>query len=362
MWNGFILLTSCLLSFNFARAQTLSARPTHPISWQHMLPTGESPGWASDTWVEFEVINANYWAAPTTFTNLKTGKQLTLTADYEQTSLFVEFGKAISKKWAIAIEIPYAARHEGKTTDRFIDEFHDFFHFDNFGRPLYPFGQSIFETSTDGVRRGPYNAPSGAGNLKLKLKYWPVQGEKNTGVGFGLHIKAPIEDEEKGMTSGEVDVTAMMNAGVLIGQQSAFYTTAAVTYAKNNWMFKDWPRNEILWMIDFMFDIGLNDKWGVIFDFSFHSPLMKKKQLDIVYAGSTTKEKVYEKIASGYNSLVEVRGQQMIGLRRKFGTNNMWIFYFLEDWGPGDKDHNNDMVYSTGQPDFGLGTKIIFNF
>lgn len=362
MWGSFVFIISILvLTAHPSLAQTLSARHTHPISWQHMLPSGEAPGWSKDSWIEFEVINGNHWAAPAKFKNKATGKELTFTADYEQTSLFVEFGKALSKKYALAIEVPYAARHEGTTSDKFIDDFHDFFHFDDFGRPKYKDGQSIFETSTDGVRRGPYNAPSGAGNIKLKLKYWPVQMERNTGVGFGLHLKVPFEDKEKGMTSGEVDATAMMNLAFPIFEKSTVYTTFAVTYAKNNWMFADWPRNELLWMMDFMFDFALGEKWGIILDFSFNSPLMKKNKLDLVYSGTTDKDKVYEKIASGYNSLVEIRGQQMVGLRRKFGNDNLWMIYFLEDWGPGDKDNNNDMVYSTGQPDFAIGTKFIFN-
>lgn len=362
MRGSLFLILSYFAATTSLQAHTLSARQTHPISWQHMLPNGEAPGWSKDSWVEFEVINGNHWAAPAKFRNKSTGKELTFTADFEQTSMFIEFGKAISKKYAVVVEVPYAARHEGSSTDDLIDNFHDLFNFDDFGRPLYDFGQSIFETSTDGARRGPYNAPSGAGNIKLKLKYWPVQMEDNTGIGFGLHLKVPVEDKEKGMTSGEIDTTAMMNIAFSIFGDSKMYTTFALTYAKNNWMFSDWPRNKLLWMMGFMFDFSIGDKWGVIFDLGLNSPLMKKDKLEFIHQGTTEKEQVYEKVASGYNSLVEVRGQQMIGIRRKLGTESLMLFYFLEDWGPGDKDNTNDSVYSTGQPDFAIGTKFIFNF
>lgn len=357
-----MLLFLISLLFQTANAETLSARPTHPIGWQHMLPGGETPGWTSDKWVEFELSNANNWAAPATFLNRRTGKELTFTADFEQTTIYVEMGRALSKNWAIALEVPYAARHEGSSTDKIIDDFHDAFKFDNFGRPLYPYGQKIFETSTDGVRRGPYTAPSGAGNLKLKIKYWPVQWERSTGVGMGLHIKAPIEDREKGMTSGEVDATGMLNVAVPFGEKSAMYTTFAATYAKHNWMFADWPRHTTLLTFDIYFDFAIFEKWGIIFDFLYSSPLMKKRDLEFQYKGTTDKEKTYEKIASGYNSLVEFRGQQTIGLRRTFSEKSKLLIYIVEDWGPGDRDHNNDMVYSMGQPDFGIGTKFIYGF
>lgn len=357
LFGSFVVMLILVSSFE-VYAQALSARQTHPIAWQHMLPSGEAPGWIAPSWVEFDVVNGNHWAAPTTFLNKKNGKTLTLTADYEQTSIFVEMGKSLSKNWAIALEVPYAARHEGKTSDRVIDKFHEFFDFDNFGRPLYPYGQKIFETTVDGDRRGPHEAPSGAGNLKLKLKYWPVQWSRNTGFGVSAQIKAPIEDEQKGMTSGGYDYSLLLHLAFPLGDQSGVYTTLGATHAPDNWMFKDWPRRESHWMIDTLFDIGISEKWGVILDFAFYSPLMKKKDLDIQYEQTTDKGKIMEKIASAYNSLVEFRGQQMVGLRRKFGKDNFWMFYFLEDWGPGDKDHNNDSVYSTGQPDFALGFKI----
>lgn len=344
-----------------SNAQTLSPRQTNPISWQHMLPTGEAPGWLSKTWVDLEVINGNHWAAPATFRNRKTNKELTFTSDFEQTSLFAEMGKSLSKKWAVAVEVPYAARHEGKTSDRMIDQFHKLLNFDHFSRPYYPYGEQIFETSTDGQRRGPYEAPSGSGNFKFKVKYWPVQWKRNTGWGFSAHVKTPFEDKEKGMTSGGFDYSLLTHLAFPFGQNSGIYTTLGGTYTKDNWMFKDWPRKEFHWMVDSFFDLAFSEKWGIILGFALHSPLMEKKDLDIVYKGTTQKDQIQEKIASGYHSLVEPRGQQTLGIRRRFGTNNMWMVYILEDWGPGDKDNNNDMVYSSGQPDFALGFKLIYN-
>lgn len=359
--GSLFLLVTLFFYSNLCQSQTLTARPTHPLDWQHMLPTGESPGWRSDSWVEFEAIEANYWAATATFRNKKTNKELTFTADYEQTSVFVELGKALSKKFAVAIEVPYAGRSEGTTTDRIINDFHELLHFDDFGRTLHPYGQKIFETSTNGVRRGPYEAPSGFGNIKLKLKYWPIQWKRNTGLGFSFQVKVPTENEQKGMTSGYFDYSGLMNAAFPMGAKSTFYTTLGVTYAEKNWMFNDWPRNKFLYLIDFTFDVGISEKWGVILDFSFRSPFMKRKDIEIEYSTSTAKEQAYEKLASGYNSLVEYRGSQMIGVRRNFGKNNVWLAYFLEDWGPGDRDNNHDMVYSSGQPDFGIGTKFILS-
>lgn len=308
--------------------------------------------------MDFTITNSNHWAAPGNFINRKTQNDLTFTADYEQTAFFIEMGKPLSKKYAVSLEVPYVARHEGAMTDKLINSFHKFFDFDNFGRPSHPYGQKIFETSTNGTRRGPLEAPSGAGNLKLKLKYWPIQWKNKTGVGASASVKAPIDDAEKGMTSGGFDYHGAIHLGYPIGQRSAVFSTLAFSYLNDNWMFSDWPRNKFLWMFDVMFDLALNQKWSVVLDFMFQSPLMKKDDLGFVYTGSTIEEQVYEKVASGYFSLVEIRGQQMIGVKRTFGKNHFWSAYFIEDWGFGDKDNNNDMVYHNGQPDFGIGFKI----
>ncbi len=326
-----------------------------------MLPSGEAPGWTHKKWLNVEFLEANYWAAPSKFINTNTGKTLTFTSDYEQTTFFLEAGKEVSNKLAAGIILPVTLTHGGDAIDQFITGYHKLFHFDSFGRPDYPKGQTIFETSTDGVARRSDHAPSGIGNIQLKLKYWPIQWRRDTGLGVTFALKLPVSGVRNAMTSGSIDPSLLLHFAFPIGEESYFYSSIGASYVSQNWMFQDWPRRKFLWMTDLMFDLSISEKWGIILDQSFQAPFMKRHDLEFVYTKTTEHGKKEEKMASGFNSLAEIRGQQMIGFRRYINSKkNLWLIYFIEDWGFGAKDVKKDFTYSNNQPDVGIGTRFIF--
>ncbi len=361
-WAILFIIFSHILFFIPTRAQVIAPRQSHPIASQHFIPGPEAPGWLSSKWFDIEIVEANFWNAETTFINRKTGKTLTHVSDFEQTVIFMEYGQAINQKWAWAIEIPYYLRHEGDFSDKLIDEFHKAFHFSRYSRHLYPSGRYLHSTSVDGAVQGPRDAPSGVGNIKLKFKYWAVKGRKNTGFGWSTHFKIPVEDETKGTTSGSVDISQMIHIGIPIGQESAVFINGGITYAHRNWMYSEWPRNKILWMADITLDSRVTEKMSILFSLSAYSPLMKKSDLEFVYSTSDAKERKEYEIASGYNGLVEIRGQQSLGLKFDFNQTDSWSVFFIEDWWFGDKDQNGDPVYSHNQPDVGIGTRLTFQF
>lgn len=353
---------STFVTPTYLNAQVLSPRQTHPIASQHFLPGPEAPGWLSKKWFDVEIVEANFWNAEGSFTNKKTGRTLTHVSDFEQTVMFIEYGRSFSEKWAWAVEIPYYLRHEGDFSDGLIDEFHKAFHFSRYNRHLYPEGRYLHSVTVDGVRQGPLHAPSGVGNIKLKAKYWAVKGKGNTGLGWSTHLKIPVESETKGTTSGSVDISQMLHLGFPVGQASNIYLNAAITYAHRNWMYSEWPRNKILWMGDVTVDAKVTEKMSILFSLAAYSPLMKKSDLEVNYSTTDPKEQKEYLMASGYNGLVEVRGQQSIGVKFDFGDNDYWSLYFIEDWWFGDKDQNGDPVYSHNQPDVGIGTRLSFHF
>lgn len=344
------------------QAQVIAPRQSHPIASQHFIPGPEAPGWLSKKWFDVEIVEANFWNAESTFTNKKTGRTLTHVSDFEQTVMFMEYGQAMNEKWAWAVEIPYYLRHEGDFSDKLIDEFHKAFHFSRYNRHLYAEGRYLHSTTVDGNIQGPRDAPSGVGNIKFKVKYWAVKGRKNTGLGWSTHFKVPVEDETKGTTSGSVDVSQMIHIGIPIGTDSAVFINGGITYAHRNWMYSEWPRNKILWMGDVTFDARVAENLSIIFSLSAYSPLMKKSDLGFVYSTSDAKARKEYEIASGYYGLVEVRGQQSLGLKFDFNQTNYWSIFFIEDWWFGDKDQNGDPVYSHNQPDVGIGTRLTFQF
>lgn len=343
-------------------AQVLTPRQTHPIASQHFLPGPEAPGWLQKKWFDIEIVEGNFWNAETTFINKKTGRELTHVSDFEQTALFMEYGRAISEKWAWAVEIPFYYRHDGDVGDHIIDEFHKSFRFSRYNRNLYPQGRSLHETKTDGVRRGPNNAPSGIGNIKFKFKYWAIKNVRNTGVGWSTHIKLPVDDEKKGLTSGSIDVSQMLHLGFPIAVDTSLFFNAGITYVHRNWMYGDWPRNKILWMADLALDLRFSEDWSFIASLSAYSPLMKKQDLGYVYPSTDPLERKNYELASGYNGLVEIRGQETLGVKYHLREQDSWSLYFIEDWWFGNKEQNGDPVYSHNQPDVGIGTRIILHF
>ncbi len=92
------------------------------------------------------------------------------------------------------------------------------------------------------------------------------------------------------------------------------------------------------------------------------SPLFNKQYLDYVYTQTGEQEQLEERVASAWNSLVEWRGSENIGIKYSWGKGSSINFAFVEDWGIGSEDQASDGLYVNNAPDFQFMTQWHFNF
>jgi hypothetical protein len=368
LYTPFRMALSSLLFFSVpAEASRTTYQSVNPFGWAHLMPTGETPGWSAKSWINFELSQANIWNSETTrIKNKKNKKEIQFLADYEQTSGILEVGRALGPKWAASLVVPYAYR-DGGLLDDFIDHFHTAIGSYRFSRQFFQKDRTMYRI-TDGdqttLDRG---EGGGLGNLKLKLKFWMWQwrgsekGACECGLSAGVHVKAPLEPENRGFTSGAWDYSSTFHFGLPLGKSSGFFATSAFTYTSPDDLTKDWPLRRWHQMYEASFDLSLAGGWGLLLIGRVESPWLNKGEVDFVAGSDDSEQVLAQKGASGWNGLVEWRGSQSLGLRYR-GSVFDGSFQIVEDWGLGGADERADHLYVNNAPDVAFVFKLNSSF
>lgn len=332
-----------------------------------MLPVGETPGWSQPQWMNFELNHANIWNMQFNMTDRRTGDVYSYKADFEQSSAILETGWALTNFLAFALEIPYANRNGGFLDD-FIDQFHVFIRGNRFLRHLNePFGNSMSVQKNGEEQLGSEHG-EGVGSVKAKLKLWllqwrsPTPGVCECGFALSAQAKFPTTNRDRGLSSGSRDYSGLVHLGVPLWKYAGVWATAAFTKLGSNDTFGDWPRREWLQMYELTFDLGLGPNFGVLIQGRTESPFMMREHLDYNYTTADRDGQTAERIASGWNSLVNWRGSQALGIRWRWGQGSQVNFMMIEDWGLGDKDERNDKLYVNNAPDVAFISQWHFVF
>lgn len=339
-----------------AGATRTSYHNAHPVGWMHLLPVGETPGWTTGSWLTVELNHANIWNHEFTMTDKRSGSVYTYKADFEQSSAIVNIGHAFSESWAFGIEIPYANRNGGFLDD-FIDQFHRFIRTDRFLRHFNePFDNS-FAIRNDGDDTLGTERGEGVANLKAKLKWWflkwrsPTPGVCDCGMALSAQAKFPTRHRETGLTSGTNDYSALAHLGVPLWKYAGAWATAGFTKVGRNDNLEAWPRREWLQMYELSLDLGFGPSFGLVLQARVESPLLMREHLEYNYTYMSPEYQSEEKVASGWNSLVEWRGSQSLGFRWNFKSGSGVNLMMIEDWGLGNKDNRGDWNYVNNAPD-----------
>ena len=362
------LLLGAAMPFT-ALAQMTSYRYHGPIPMMHNLPVGETPGWATPnaTWFNLEIGYSSIWNHQASFTDTRNSNIYTFFADYEQATAFAEIGQAFGDTLSVAVEFPYT-NHNGGFTDDFVDQFHTWIGSDRFMRDESAKFGNHFVLQKNGVDLLTSEHAEGMGSIKAKIKLWLLQwrgtsvGSCDCGFSISGQAKFPTQRRDHGLSSGSNDYSGLAHLGVPIGSYSGIWATAAVTKLGTNEVLKDWPINTWQQMYELTMNLGLGENLGLLLQARAESPLMEKKYLSFNYTQSDPQLALEERVASGYNSLVEWRGSQTIGIRWRWSAGNEINFIFTEDWGIGTQDQSGDGLYINNAPDFQFATQWHFVF
>lgn len=365
------VLFSVLVFFSFLNVVSANAptsyRLANPIGWMHSLPTGEMPGWSSDFWMQLEFSQSNVWNSPIDLQHRSTGQEYRYMADFEQSSAVLELGGALTSFFAFSVELPYAHR-DGGGLDRFIDNFHIVIGSLRFNRPEYETNQSIFDIEQDGVDQLDSLSESGLSNIKYKFKLWWLKwrgfqpGSCDCGFATSAHIKVPLVDARRGLTSGTTDYSLLWHLGIPINNMSAFWISSAVTHLPHNPTFEQWPRREWHQMYEVSMDFALTESWGVIFQARMESPFMNKEHLNIIHTTEESKEQLLNRISSGWNGLVHWRGSESLGLRYRISPSSQINGLIIEDFAYGRFDEIGDELYINNAPDVAFVLQTTWGF
>jgi hypothetical protein len=338
-----------------------------PVSGMYDLPVGESAGWSSSTWFNLELTAGSIWNHGAHFTDTRNHNDYYLFADYEQETAVAEIGQALTQNIAVAVEVPYV-NHNGGFMDDFVDQFHTFIQSDRFMRDSNPKFGNHMVVQTNGVNQLSSEHAEGAGNMKAKLKYWmyhlnsPTPGACDCGLAVSGQVKFPLQSRLHGLTSGQNDYSGLIHLGIPFASNSGIMTTAAFTKLGRNDTFQDWPMRTWQQMYELDLHLGLGKSWSVILQARAESPLFNKQYLNFTYTTTDDQEMLEERVASGWNSLVEWRGNEDIRFRYSWGKGSYWDFGFVEDWGIGSEDQATDGLYVNNAPDFQFMTTMHFSF
>lgn len=357
--NGLFCAISALLITGATRpafAERVSYRNAHPIAWMHQLPVGETPGWSAPQWLNLEFNHANVWNNKFTLTDRRTGDTYTYKADFEQSSAILETGWAFTDSFAFALEVPYANRNGGFLDD-FIDQFHVLIGSDRFLRHLHDEFGNDFSVTKNGVEQLTSDHGQGVGGFKAKMKWWlwqlksPTAGVCDCGFALSGQVKFPTQKHSLGLSSGHNDYSVLAHLGFPMWKYAGAWMTAAYTKLGDNENFKGWPRRTWAQMYELSLDLGFGPNLGLILQARTESPIMEKGELSYNYSYTDPKGQIAERVASGWNSLVEWRGSESIGLRWRWGQGSQVNLLMVEDWGIGAKDGRNDALYVNNAPD-----------
>ena len=341
-----------------------SYRNANPVTWMHQLPVGETPGWSGLFWSNLEINHANVWNMQANIRDKRTGSVYTYKADFEQSSAILEMGAPLSQTLALTFELPYANRNGGFLDD-FIDQFHVLIDSDRFLRHLNEEFSNSYVIRKDGVDQLSSERAQGLGSVKAKLKYWPLQWVTDgCDCGFALsgQAKFPTQSRKFGLSSGTNDYSGLAHLGSPINKFSAIWATAGFTKLGANENFAGWPRRDWQQFYELSLDIATGPHFGFILQARTESPYLSKEHLEYQYTYPGARERVIERVASGWNALTAWRGSQSIGLRYKWDKGNRVNLLFVEDWGTGDKDGRNEPLYVNNAPDIALINQWHFTF
>jgi hypothetical protein len=330
----------------------------------HDLPTGESPGWASRFWANLSVSEGNVWNAPTTVRRKDNGQNLFYFADFEQTTLAANIGIQLAPDFAFALDIPVVMR-SGGIMDHIIDEFHQMIKVHRFNREAYGFDESHFNVATNGQSSLSAGEVGGVSHVKGKIKYWPIKWGKDCacGLGMSVQLKAPLGGVEQGLDSGGWDSSFLAHIGIPLHGDGAVYITAGATWVPQNRAFYDWPRNQVLYMTEWAFDLPISQRWAITVWDRLESPLIKRTAVDISYQTRTPGDQLDELISSGWDALVMWRNYVSVGVRYQAAPNQTWYFEMVEDVGLGrGADGTDDINYANGAPDILFDLRFSYAF
>lgn len=330
----------------------------HPLTWASLLPTGESPGWKTNSWTQVELSEANVWNTDIKLYNYQSEKYIKYVADFEQTSLVLEYGRAINSQWAHSLVLPITYRGGG-FLDHFIDQYHIFIHSQRMNRDEYPENRFRLDMSVDDVSLFSTSKRLGVGNVKYKLKYWPWQIKGNAcacGFSTSLQIKAPVDSYKNGFTTGEFDYTSLSAIGIPLGNLSAIWFNFALTYVSKNRLTEDWSFRQWHQMYELSIRWGLNSKWNIPLHLRMESPFVRKDYLALVNDTDESYEKYTQRVGASWQSLTQWRGSESIGIQYLASDTQKWDFTLVEDWGFGRYNNTSSRVYLNNAPD------VVFRF
>lgn len=366
----FVCFALIVFAFVYSRQshafQPTSLHQPHPLGWMHYLPVGEQPGWQGEKWAFVELSNSNVWSAPLKMKNSKTGDIYQYRADYEQISAIAEIGSAVNKKLAVSMELPFAYR-AGGMMDGMIDSVHDQLGTRTFNREMYGRNEYHYSIKTNGkeyVTDGPLKSLS---NIKPKIKYWFRQSssKKNScpcGLAVSAQLKIPMINDSYGSANSKLEPSLLFHYGAPMWTQSAVWFTAALTKSGSSPQLPNWPTEKVHQMYELSFDLGITNKWGVLFQARMDSPFLDAKQVEYVDSTNSTNSRDYvrARAATAWNSLVRWQGMEAAGVRYRDKKTQV-NFLIAEDWGSGNYDAA-DNIYSNNAPDinFVLQTAVTF--
>jgi len=367
MLSTILLIITALGVAVSVSGETISYRLAHPVGWMHLLPVGEAPGWSQSRWFNLEVAQANIWGIPFEMTDKRNGNVYFYQADYEQTSAIANFGWALGSQVAVAFEVPYA-NHNGGFLDDFIDQFHVLIQSDRFQRQMHPKFSNKLVIKKNGVDQLSSSHAEGVGSLKTKLKIWFWQiksatpGACDCGAAASFHVKAPTQKAERGLSSGGIDYTGMLNIGFPLFEASGFWFTTAVTYLDGNKVFRDWPMRRWLQMYEASLTFGITQSWSFVLQGRYESPLFSKEHVEFTYNYDQPRNRDLERSNSGWNSLMYWRGSESFGFKYRWSDGDYANFLFVEDWGRGKYDSSGAVTYINNAPDVQFLTQWHFGF
>lgn len=352
--------------FNAEAYQPTSMRQPHPLGWMHALPVGEQPGWITEKWAFVELGNANVWSAPLRMRNKKTGDTYDYRADYEQISLIAEVGAAVNKRLAVSMELPIAYR-AGGFMDGLVDEVHQQLGTRTFNREMYGKDEYHYSIKTNGeeaVTSGPLKSIS---NVKPKIKYWFQKIESSTnpcpcGGAVSAQLKIPMQNDSYGAANGKLEPSLLLHYGLPLFSTGAVWLTAAYTRMSPDPQMKGWPLRRDHQMYEASFDVGVTDRWGILFQARMDSPFMKVSDLEYVdiTGAATSKDYIKARAATSWNAMVRWQGMEAAGLRYKDKDTQLNLLV-AEDWGFGPYDAA-DQIYSNNSPDINFVFQASFGF
>ena len=343
----FLLLSifSCL-----SHAQMTSYHLAHPMGWMYFLPTGETPGWKTQQWINLEFSESNTFNRYGKFTNKRTGDTIEYEADYEQSSLILEGGYAFTDDLMVALEIPISYRGGG-VLDNGIDEFHQLIESDRFLRQTEAARRTQFNITTNGEQRLRTNYFSGIlSTTKSKIKYRIIPWEKEYGLSVSGQLKSSF-GARNGFNSGGTDLSFLIHLGAPLWNHSGIWFTSAFTKISPNPIFYDWSTRQWLQMYELALDLALNEHLGFLAFYRMESPLLNAGEFEYQYTQSTPKSQIEERVASSWNSLMYWRGSQGVGGRYRWDGGDQLNFLMIEDWSYGGYDKRQSFFYVNNAPD-----------